>query len=254
MKQIRVQGRAVPVELVVFDKDGLMFESLPFWKELASSQLRAAAEYMPQELRERWMRVMGVTCEWSGGEPQVVQVENPGALATAPPAEETILIAALLAEHRRMDWVDARRTARAIVKAGDERLDLRRALTPRKGFPEILKRLRTAGIPYGIATSDTTERAYESIRLFDDPDALSFVITPVEVERAKPDREMLDLACKLTGAKMSNVLMIGDSLVDVKMARSAGAVGIGVPEDRAVAASMEGIADAILDSLDELTT
>jgi len=46
--------------------------------------------------------------------------------------------------------------------------------------------------------------------------------------------------------------MVGDSFVDVAMAKNAGAMGIGVPENDEMAARMEASADIIVSGLDKI--
>ena len=51
---------------------------------------------------------------------------------------------------------------------------------------------------------------------------------------------------------MEQIAMLGDSFVDVEMARAAGALGIGIPEQESMRQRMSGIADEIITSLDEI--
>ena len=125
-------------------------------------------------------------------------------------------------------------------------------MKPRKGFPDILKRLRDASIPYGIATSDTKERAKKSVELFDDYSKVKFVVTIDDVERGKPDPDMLWWIQKRTKIPMENIAMVGDSIVDVEMAKNAGAIGIGIPEHEEMKQKMCGIASEIVDSLEDI--
>ena len=69
----------------------------------------------------------------------------------------------------------------------------------------------------------------------------------------KPDRETIDLIAGRFGIKdNSRILMVGDSYVDMLMARSAGAYGMGVPEFPESREEMRPYASFIAGSLDEL--
>ena len=51
---------------------------------------------------------------------------------------------------------------------------------------------------------------------------------------------------------MENIAMVGDSIVDVEMAKNAGAIGIGIPEHEEMKQKMCGIASEIVDSLEDI--
>lgn len=248
MKTIRVGDRAFPVGVVVFDKDGLLFESRQFWIELANARAKALASRLPETLVQEWLTLFGAqTLEGC-----VADMDPRGILAVASPAEEITVTAGFFVQKLGLCWTEARDMARQVFADSDKAFRLQEALRPRKGFPGILKRLRDAGVPYGIATSDTYERARDSIDLFDNSSALSFVVTPAEVTHGKPDPEMLYLISEKTGVAPGRIMMVGDSYVDVAMAKACGAIGVGVPEQKDMAKRMTPYASAIVEDLDAI--
>jgi phosphoglycolate phosphatase len=251
MIRFEISGTQLQAELFVFDKDGLLFDSETFWSELAVTRARNFALLTgDEELAYQWLRFMGAECDGSGG----YRTDPLGITAIASPDEEITATAGFLAEHRRLGWTEARDNARSIFRTSDQELDLTRALKPMEGFPDIFRRLREKHIPYGIATSDTYERAQASIQLFDDWEAVRFAITPKDVSRGKPDREMLDKISEITGVKTSDIVMIGDSYVDVEMANAAGAIGIGVTRDPEMKERMKAFTPWIVESLEQIIT
>jgi phosphoglycolate phosphatase len=178
---------------------------------------------------------------------------NPsGIFAIASPQEEVVVTAALLHEVTAEEWGRCRQLAWDAFRLADESFDVRTALLPKPGFPEIFRKLREAGIPYGIATSDETERTRISVDEFDRSDALRFIITPMEVKRGKPNPDMLLLASQSFQAPLNRLMMIGDSYVDVQMAQAAGSIGVGIPEDEEMRGKMEPYASTIIRSLEEI--
>lgn len=255
MKKVRINGKEYDIQLFVFDKDGLMFESRQFWIALAQARVRAIGEKYPdteKNVIKKWLDFTGVSYTTEDGYLKVLDVDPMGILAIASVPEEIISTASFFKEHLNLEWILARKMASDIFEAGDVLFRLSEALRPRKGFPEIFRRLRKAGIPYGIATSDTAERAKNSVDMYDDFKWVQFTVTVDDVERGKPHPDMLWLIQKNTGIPIEKIAMVGDSMVDVIMARSAGAVGVGVPESDTMKRKMQGIANEIIMNLDEI--
>ena len=249
MMPFHVSGTQLQAELFVFDKDGLLFDSETFWEELAVTRAHNFTRFTcNEELALKWLQVMGVEYGLSDD----CRVNPLGILAAASPEEEIAVSAGFLVEHMDFAWVDAREIARNIFELSDQELDLERALKPMKGFPDIFERLREKQTPYGIATSDTYERAKASIQLFDDWESVSFTITPKDVSKGKPDQEMLAKISKTTNIKMSEIVMLGDSYLDVSMANAAGAIGIGVTSDPKMKKRMQAFTPWIVESLEQI--
>lgn len=249
---VRIGDERYDADLVVFDKDGLLFRSKPFWIGLAHARVTLLKQYLDDDLVEKWLRFMRIKFYREEGEVIISEINPIGIIAVASPEEERILTAGFLAEHTGMIWTQACEAARSIFEKSDAIMDLKKSLIPAKGFPGIFHRLRKAGIPYGIATSDDYGRAIESINYYDDANALSFVITPKDVTYGKPNPEMLYRIEQKTGISVRKMMMVGDSYVDVKMAYEAGAIGIGIPEMDSMADKMKCYARNIIVSLDDI--
>lgn len=255
MRNVSINGHAYDIRLFVFDKDGLMFESRQFWIELAQARVRAVWQNYPQipeKIVENWMTFVGAIWTKEHGFLEITDMDPMGILAVAPVPEEIISSAGYFADHLKMHYVAAREMTRDIFTKGDELFDLAAALKPRKGFPDILRRLREAEIPYGVATSDTKERVQRSLDLYDSYEALRFAVTLDDVEKGKPNPDMLYLIQQKTGIPMKHIAMVGDSYVDVAMAKAAGAVGIGIPEQESMRERMLDAASEIVADLDEI--
>jgi pyrophosphatase PpaX len=89
------------------------------------------------------------------------------------------------------------------------------------GVPEMLKALRTAGVPVGIVTGkgrhtwETTEAALGL-------GPFAVVITDDEMELPKPDPGGLHTALETLGAEAGETVYVGDSLSDLEAGRQAG--------------------------------
>ncbi len=255
MIKVKVNDQCYDVALFAFDKDGLMFESKHFWIELAKIRAKLflkGIEGADNDLVQQWLTLLGVSSRSLNQEIDVLDVDSSGILAVASVPEEIAVTAAFLVDQRKYHWTKARELATQIFYEADKQFVLKNALKAKKGFPDILKRIRETGTPYVIATSDTYDRAKESINLFDDFQHVSLVVTSQNVRQGKPNPDMLLYIAEKTGVELKNIMMIGDSYVDVMMASKAGAIGIGIPEEESMREEMQPYATQIINDLDEI--
>ena len=249
MIRVRVGGHEFTAEAFVFDKDGLMFESQRFWQELGDERMAQMHSHGCGDFAPLWAEAFGLALNENG---HTIYCDPKGILAVASPAEEIAATAALYVREKRVPWDEALRLARSIFAAADASFSLARALKPRPGFPDILRRLRDKGVPYGVASSDTAERVHLSLQLFDDPAAIRFCITPKDVERGKPAPDMVLKAAELLQVPAAELVVVGDSFVDAEMARQAGCRAIGVPETEDMGKRMADAGAYVIHSLEQI--
>lgn len=231
------------VRLVVFDKDGLMFDRFQFWSELARSRHAALARECGAVAADAWARAVGVRLtDWH------VNPSSPFALAS--PAEETAVMAGHLYPVLGLPWDQCRVMAERAMQAGDDTLDLTRALKPLPGFPRVVSQLREAGVGVAVATSDSVDRALRSLALFDLP--MLPVVTPEHVAKGKPAPDMLRLLADRFGVHAKEMAMVGDAPVDYQMARAFGCTGVLVQAEPTEREAGLDRADVTLASLDEI--
>ena len=72
------------------------------------------------------------------------------------------------------------------------------------------------------------------------------------MKRGKPHPDMLEEVSRRLNIPTAQLVMVGDSYVDVEMARRAGSVGIGIPETETMRAQMEEMGVIVVNSLDDI--
>ena len=240
-------------DLLVFDKDGLMFESEQFWIEMANARIRALSKHCSSADVLAWTKLMGVdTKTTDDGKTETTYVDPSGILALAHPSEETVIMAGFLVGCLGLSWPEGRELAVKIFAESDDGIDLGRALKPQPGYVALMKRINELGVPYGVATSDTVERTKDSMSRYDCWENVRFVVTPDDVHSGKPEPDMLIFISEKYNVPLDKIVMIGDSFVDVKMAYAAGSIGIGVSVFGDMRQKMKPYATEIVDSLEEI--
>ena len=252
MRTFSICGRIFQAGVVVFDKDGLLFKSEAFWRELMQARVEAALKKLDVPMVCGWLDLMQAQYECREDAVTVTRVTADGVTAVAAPEEEIMITGTYLMQQMHIGWPQARELSREIFEEGDELIRMDKAISPQQGFPGIFKRLYEADIPYGIATSDNLERARQSVNMFDDFDHLDFVITPLDVERNKPEPDMLLMTAERYQIAPEHIIMVGDSYVDMMMADRAGSIGVGIAEFEDMAEKMEPYAAVMADSLDDI--
>ena len=96
------------------------------------------------------------------------------------------------------------------------------------GTREMLEELRAAGKRLGVVTSKRRAPALQALESFALQDYFEFVIGMDQTEKHKPEPEPLLLGAKLLDATGKPCVYIGDSIYDMRAARSAGMYAIAV--------------------------
>lgn len=90
------------------------------------------------------------------------------------------------------------------------------------GAPELLAGLRARGVRLGVATGKTHERACQVLEATGLLPLLDDVAGSDEVEHGKPEPDLVQLAVRRLGVTADDVIMVGDSPLDLEAGRRAG--------------------------------
>jgi phosphoglycolate phosphatase len=207
------------IQAIIFDKDGTLAEVESYLKSLGQKRARLVDAKMPG-VQEPLMLAFGM--ETSGINPM-------GLLAVGSRRENEIAAAAYVAETGR-DWAEALMVAAAAFHEAESYLTPKAAHTPI--LPHIedwLSQLQQSGLKLGILSADTTE----NVKAFIENNQLSSRIHAYQgvdgADISKPDPRLYEVICQKLDVQPQQTLMIGDSTLDMQMARAAGSAGcIGV--------------------------
>lgn len=174
---------------VVFDMDGVIFDTEPVWLEAETSLYAKRGIHFPPELAKKIMGVPGAAAMKIVADALGIQ-EEPAALS-----RELNGIFHDLVESR---------------------------LHPMDGLLDRLEHLERIGIPKGVATSTERTLARKMLAKSGLLDRFVFVFTRDDVTHGKPHPEIYEKSCAAHGIEPWRTVVIEDSVAGTESARAAG--------------------------------
>jgi phosphoglycolate phosphatase len=244
MKSIRIAGTKVQAQAVGFDKDGTLFDAVSYWRYIDRLRMANFTAVAGVEHAAEWSKTMGFTAP--------DKVDYQGVLALASTQEEIILVAGLLYRIMGWPWPRCREAAGNIFADADDAMVISEAFRPQAGFPEAVPMLKNQGFHVGIMTSDSYRRTKACMEQSGVTELLDYIITPEQVERGKPEPDMVHKACGILGIEPAGMVVVGDSVVDMQMAKKAGAIAVGLVTHEGSRQWLSQDADILIESLREI--
>jgi HAD superfamily hydrolase (TIGR01509 family) len=102
-------------------------------------------------------------------------------------------------------------------------------LQPMPGLMALLEALESAGLPKAICTSSSRRLAEAALERFDLSRRFQFVLTAENIVRGKPDPEIYLSAAKRFGIPPAEMLVLEDSQTGCRAATASGALTVAVP-------------------------
>lgn len=225
MRKLRKKGsRLGLIEAIVFDADGTLFDSGDAFYHLVRDIF--SRRKWPLKSKESIISVLGMTNK---------QIAN-------------VLIPKKLRHNKRVldEW------EKDMEKKWLEHY-LPRHVKLVVGAKKVLKKVRNMGLRIGLVSNGSAKEIPLYIRHASIESLLEVVVTADDVKRPKPFPDPLREAAKRLGMPISRILYVGDTVMDARSARSAGASlalvlsGIGNRQDL-----IDQKPDVLLESIGEL--
>lgn len=224
---------------VLFDKDGTLFDFPSMWEPAyrAAAEAIAASTGVPGQAA-RLLAVGGYDPEFG-----VLDPASPMACGTTD-----AIIALWMAEPGVAGVPDCAARVRAIFHA-----HATHAPRPLVDLAALFARLRRRGLRLGVATTDDTATAQALFERFAVSAHLDFVAGGDSAFGVKPDPGVVAAFCRQAGIDPRQVVVVGDSVRDMSMARRAGAgLAVGVLSGVTPRAVLAPAADCVIDSIADL--
>ncbi len=205
------------IRAVVFDLDGLMFDTEALFFRVGSEALAArgktfTAEIMQAMIGRRSAEVGHVLKELAG-------IDEP--------------VDVILGEIRERFY--------AVMD---------QSVAPTPGLVTLLEHLESRSLPRAVATSSRQSYAQRLLVGHRLDGHFDFVLASEDVTRGKPDPEIYLLAARRFGINPGAMMVLEDSPAGLAAAKGAGAMAVGVPHEHSPASALQA-ADLIVPRLDD---
>jgi phosphoglycolate phosphatase len=198
------------------------------------------------DLRERLFHTVGYS-------PERNQTFGTGPLAVAPIAELETIVATVLYQagiswHEAVSLAVEHLTKRMVAPPAADEIRARANLVP------LLGSFRDAKIHLAVATPDNRLSAEYCLEALGIESLIEQLLCGDDrTGLRKPDPVVLLDIAESFGAPIHKVIMVGDTVSDLKMAKAAGAMAVAITGGAGSRGELEQQADVVIDSLEEIS-
>jgi len=244
---IQVADIEVPARCVVFDKDGTLIDFHAVWGPRlvrGATELAVAADLEDDFLVHLYQA--------SGYDLANGKTSGQGPLATAPLHQFTVIIASVLFQHGII-WDRALELSDEHMGTSMTAIPTAQEIIPRGTLAESLGRLGEAGIPAVIATTDNRQATEIMLNVLELEPFFADVRCGDDDGPVKPDVAVLNEIAHGLQLQVGDLIMVGDTVSDLAMARKAGAaLCVGITGGAGSAEELQPHADVLIDDIGEI--
>lgn len=228
-------------QAIIFDKDGTLIDFDAMWGGWTI--------YLANQLQQAsGLDVLPKLCQTFGVDKATNKVLPGGKLASMPISLLYDLTIEVMESHGLNNGEAAK-----IVEQNWCIPDPVMLAKPLTDLRALFGQLTEIGIKIAIATADDRAPTQAMVDAFDIGEFISCMACADDGIPSKPAPDMALNLCKLMNVEPSNVMIIGDTNSDLKMAHAAGVgMAVGVLSGVSSTKDLSGLADMLIDTIDEL--
>lgn len=220
----------MPVDALLFDKDGTLFDFAETWNAWSAKVLQALSGG-DQARKQAMADAISYDLER--------EAFNPDSLVIAGTNDEVAEVLSRFVEDRTVTEL-AEFLAQSAAEAD---------LAPAVPLAEFLDGLLAQGKVLGVMTNDSELSAKRQLDRAGVLDRFAFVAGCDSGHGAKPDPDPLLAFCAIAGVTPARTAMVGDSLHDLEAGAAAGMIRIGVLTGMALQEELAPHADVVLPNI-----
>lgn len=237
------RNEKIRADAIIFDKDGTLIDFDAFWVSLSRVAINDVLRQLGQEeaLTEEILEAFGVR-------DGVTDIN--GVLCKGTYRQMSRIVQGILLEHGCAVSDDA--MEKLVLDAYNRNAQVGEVKPTCPNLREVLLTLKNRNKKIALVTTDNMEISVLCLRKLGVLDLFDKLYTDDGVLPVKPNPDNAFDFCAYTGLDKTQVVMVGDTMTDVRFARNAGIQVVGVakhPESRALLAEKT---DAVLQDVSGL--
>ena len=231
-------------EAIIFDKDGTLLDFDAFWISVTVKALEDVFQvlslddsHLPEIMEALGVR-NGVT-------------DMDGALCKGTYEEIGHIVYDVLSRYGCPASKDA--VADMVLSSYNQNVDAGQILPTCAKLQEVLTTLKEQGMILALVTTDNpliTEKCLKALSIYP---LFDRIYTDDGKTPTKPNPYCANALCELFGLDKRKVVMVGDTLTDMRFAKNAGIAAVGLARTEKNAVVLSTMADAIIDDMTQLT-
>ena len=223
MTKLRLREHPLSANAIVFDKDGTLADSHAFLWQLGCLRIDLCVDLLRlQDAELTPHRVQALRSSLGVGGPRL-DPEGLMATATRLANQQAVVNWLLEADYPEDGLMD--RVAECFQRADHQLYPKAHHTPPFPGTAALLERLTKAGVPMGVLSSDRQANVGEFLTHYHMAGYVQAWRGTDVGEPPKPDPSLFYQLCHHLGVDPRHTLVVGDSSVDFKLAKQAGAAG-----------------------------
>lgn len=231
------------VDAIIFDKDGTLLDFDAFWISVTVKALEDVFRVLSMDdfhLPEI-MEALGV-------HEGVTDVD--GALCKGTYEEIGHIVYDVLSRYGCLASRDA--VAEMVLKGYNHSVDAGQILPTCPQLKEVLTSLKEQGKCLALVTTDNPLITEKCLRALDIYPLFDKIYTDDGKTPTKPDPYCAHALCEHFGLDQQAVVMVGDTLTDMRFAKNAGITAVGLARTAESKAVLLTMADAVIDNMTQL--
>jgi HAD superfamily hydrolase (TIGR01509 family) len=251
MANMRFGSRLFDAELIIFDKDGTLTDFATSLVPIFDIRvdliiIEKAGRHSPRDtLRREFAQAFGL---------DGAKVDPFGPYPYTAPWEDEVIFSTVLYRHDT-PWHEAKAAAHVGIEEAERLFDRTQSTKLYPDVKETVLRLEERGFLVSVATADILPITGPTLKNLGLYEAFDFIVCADMVQNEKPHPEMVEKTLEALGVGRERAAMVGDSVVDMEMGKSAGlglVVGVlesGIADEKILSKS----ADVVIGSVRDIT-
>ena len=231
------------IDAIIFDKDGTLIDFDAFWVSVSCKAIEEVLEKfaMASDLLPEILEAFGV-------HDGVTDIN--GVLCKGTYEQMGEIVYTILKEHGCA--ASCRDVVAAVLAAYNKNADAGKVMPTCANLEEVLRDFKAQGKKLAVVTTDNAHITRKCLAALGIEDLFERIYTDDGEYPTKPDPACVYNFCELVGVGKERVIMVGDTMTDVRFAKNAGITSVALARTEEQRNILSMSADIVISEISEL--